>query len=55
MSSFWSSIAGLCFLAAAGMYIVGGNNPNLTELREFFWAPIPVGVIALFISNQPRK
>ncbi len=42
----------LALIAAAGMYIVGGNSSHLSELRDFFWAPIPLGVILLALSNR---
>ena len=38
-------LASICFIASLGMYVVGSNSGHLTELKDFFWAPLPLGVI----------
>lgn len=48
------SVAGLCFLAAMVMYTIGSNDPKLTELKDFFWAPIPLGIM-LAVAAKLRK
>ena len=43
-------IALLSFAAAAAMYVIGSNNGHLSELVDFCWVPIPLGVIALVVA-----
>ena len=45
-------VAVLSFAAAIGMYVVGSNNGHLTELKDFFWVPIPLGLIALIAAMK---
>ena len=40
-------LALLCIAAAAIMYIVGNDNSNLSELRIFWYIPLPLAIIAL--------
>jgi hypothetical protein len=51
----WRTLGGLAFVAAAAMYYVGGNNRNLTELRDFWWTPLPLGFIGFTIAAKLGK
>lgn len=37
----------ISFLAAIVMFLVGSNSSHLTELKDFFWVPIPLGILGL--------
>lgn len=39
------ALGGICFAAAAIMYTVGSTNSHLTELKDFFWVPLPLGAM----------
>jgi hypothetical protein len=40
-------IGGLCVIASIGMYVVGSDSSHLSELVDFFWVPLPLGVVAI--------
>lgn len=40
-------IAAICFIAAGVMYYVGNDSSHLSELADFFYLPIPLGIIAI--------
>ena len=40
-------LAAICFIAAGVMYYIGNNSSHLSELADFFYVPIPLGIIAL--------
>ena len=46
---------GIIALAAAViMYIVGSGSSHMSELKDFFWVPIPLGVILLLIGMKKK-
>lgn len=45
----------ICFAAAAAMYYVGSNSSHLSELKDFFWVPIPLGIISLLITLKKQN
>jgi hypothetical protein len=51
----FGTLAGLCFLASIIMYQVGSTNGHLTELKDFFWVPLPLGVISLLAGFKQKK
>ncbi len=48
----YQTLGYIALLAAAGMYVIGGNNPNLTELRDLFFVPLPLAFIFLAIGKK---
>ncbi len=48
-------LAGLCLLASVGMYQVGSNSSHLTELKDLFWLPLPLGLTAALAGLKARK
>jgi uncharacterized membrane protein len=42
----------LCMLAALAMYVIGKNSGHLSELKDFFWVPIPLGIILLITASK---
>ncbi|MFP6686490.1 MAG: hypothetical protein VB934_17350 [Polyangiaceae bacterium] len=52
----WIVMGVLCLGASAGMFVIGSNSSHLTELKDFFWAPLPLAVILLIVgAKQPNK
>ena len=43
-------VSNLCVVAAAAMYIIGSNSGHLSELKDFFWAPLPLAVFTGILS-----
>lgn len=50
----FGTIGVLAVIAAIGMYVVGGNSSHLTELRDFWWAPLIVAAICLAIAGTAK-
>jgi len=42
--------AALTFIASIVMYYVGSNSANLSELLDFYWVPLPLGLILLLVA-----
>jgi len=42
----------LCLVAAAAMYFIGKESSHLSELKDFWWIPLPLGLLALFLANR---
>lgn len=43
-------LSALCIIASIAMYAIGSNSNHLSELKDFFWLPIPLAVICLAIT-----
>ena len=41
------SVGGLCVIASVGMYVVGNDSSHLSELKDFFWVPLPLAVASI--------
>ncbi|HPE82774.1 MAG: hypothetical protein KDC94_09715 [Aequorivita sp.] len=48
-------LAALCLIASIVMYMVGKNSSHLSELKDFFWVPLPLAVICLLIAFSKKK
>lgn len=42
----------LCLIAATAMYFIGKESANLSELKEYWWIPLPLGALALLLANR---
>ncbi len=42
----------LCIVASAAMYFIGKNSSHLSELKDFWWMPLPLAALALLIANR---
>lgn len=45
----------VCIFASFIMYTIGGNSGHLTELRDTFWIPLPLGAISLVVALMGKK
>lgn len=45
----------LALAASAGMYTVGKNSSHLSELKDFWWVPLPLGLICLLVAGSSGK
>ena len=48
-------LGALAMVAAVAMYVIGSNDGHLTELKDFFWAPLPLSVIFFVNSFNSDK
>lgn len=53
-NSIYISLGVVALIIAAAMYIIGGNNGHLTELRDTFWIPIPLGIILIALGFKEK-
>ena len=44
----------LCLVASAAMYMIGSNSSHLTELKDFWWIPLPLAAISLLIASKSK-
>ena len=48
-------VIGFIFLIGAWvMRIVGGNSSHLSELREYWWIPLPLGLLCFLIAMKKK-
>ena len=54
-SMLWTIVASIALAASIGMYQQGENNPNLSELKNFWYIPLPFAFIAFQIGQKHRQ
>jgi hypothetical protein len=55
MSKRVLSIIGLlAVVASIAMYVMGNNNNHLTELKDFWWAPLPIALICFLAASKKK-
>lgn len=42
----------LALAASAAMFVIGSNSGHLSELRDGFWIPIPLGLILISLGAK---
>jgi hypothetical protein len=48
--------AGIIDIAvSASMYVAGSNSSHLSELKDFFWVPLPFGLICFVLAWKKYK
>lgn len=40
----------ICLVAAIVMYVIGSGSSHLSELADFFYIPIPLGIISIMLG-----
>ena len=45
--TFLFILAGICIAAAVAMYIIGNDSSHLSELKDFWYVPLPLGLLAI--------
>ena len=51
----WRMIGRLSFVASGAMYVIGSNNGHMTELKDLFFVPLPLGIIAFMMAGKDPK
>jgi hypothetical protein len=44
----------VCLAASAAMYFIGKNSIHLSELKDFWWIPLPLAALALLLANRTK-
>ncbi len=42
----------ICIIAAGAMYFIGKDSSHLSELYDFWWIPLPLAALFLFLANR---
>jgi len=48
-------LAILCIAASVTMYIIGNDSSHLSELKDFWYVPLPLGLVALLGAIRVKK
>ena len=51
----WRMIGRLSFVASGAMYVIGSNNGHMTELKDLFFVPLPLGIVAFMMAGKDPK
>jgi len=49
-----SAIGLLAIIASLAMFVIGNNNNHLTELKEYWWAPLPIALICFLVASKKK-
>jgi hypothetical protein len=52
MANLYRILAGLCVIASITMYQIGSTSTHLSELKDFYLVPLPLGVLLFFLSTR---
>lgn len=44
----------LCIAASVAMYLIGKGSDHLSELKDLWWIPLPLGALALLVANKNK-
>jgi len=47
-------IALLCIVAAIVMYLIGKESSQLSEVHDYFWIPLLLSAVFLFIATRVK-
>ena len=47
-------LGALCIIASIAMYMIGNNSSHLSELKDFWWMPLPLAAIALLLAAKTK-
>jgi len=51
----FSIIGGLAVIASLAMYFIGKDSSHLSELSDFWWAPLPLALICFIVAAAGRS
>ncbi len=52
---FFGFVGLLAVIASIVMYRMGKNSSHLSELKDFWWYPLPLAVICFLIAGAKKK
>lgn len=52
---FFGIVGLLAVIASIVMYRMGKNSSHLSELKNFWWYPLPLAVICFLIAGTKKK
>jgi hypothetical protein len=48
-------IASICIIASVAMYVIGSGSSHLSELKDFWYTPLPLGLLAIFGALRKKQ
>ena len=56
MKVFMIILSVLCVGAAVAMYVIGNDSSRLSELKDFWYVPLPLGIFAFLgaLKKNPK-
>jgi len=51
----FSVIGALAVVASIAMYMVGKDSSHLSELKDFWWVPLPLALICFIVAAAGTK
>lgn len=48
------ALAIICVAASITMYIVGNDSSHLSELKDFWYVPLPLGLVATLVALKKK-
>jgi hypothetical protein len=52
--TLFGTIGVLALVASLVMYKVGSGSSHLSELKDFWWAPLPLALICLVVAGTAK-
>jgi hypothetical protein len=52
--AIFGTLGVLCLVASIAMYMIGKNNNHLTELKDFWWMPLPLAAIFILLAAKTK-
>jgi len=52
---FFGIVGLLAVIASVVMYRMGKNSSHLSELKDFWWYPLPLAVICFLVAGTKKK
>jgi len=52
--SLFGILGVLCIIASIAMYMIGKNSSHLSELKDFWWMPLPLGALLLLVASKSK-
>lgn len=49
-----SIIGLLAVVASVAMYLIGKDSSHLSELKDFWWAPLPIALICFLVASNKK-
>ncbi len=52
--SIYGILGVLCVVASISMYMIGKNSSHLSELKDFWWMPLPLAALLLLLASKTK-
>jgi hypothetical protein len=53
--SLWTILGVLSLAASAAMYFIGKSSSHLSELKDFWWVPLPLAALSLLLATKAKQ